>query len=70
VITAIGIVTGLGAGLFAARSLASVLYGVPASDPFSLSAAALVLALTGLGACYIPARRAARIDPALTLTAE
>jgi predicted permease len=69
-ITAVGIVTGLGAGLLAARSLAAVLYGVPTGDPFSLSAAALVLALTGLGACYIPARRASRIDPARTLTAE
>jgi putative ABC transport system permease protein len=70
VITVAGVVIGLATGLFAARSLSAVLYGVPPSDPWSLIAAAAVLMLTGLAACYVPAQRAARIDPARTLTVE
>jgi len=70
VITIAGVVIGLAAGLLAARSLSAVLFGVPPADPISLIAAALVLAVTGLAACYVPARRAARIDPARTLTTE
>ena len=67
-ITAVGVIAGLGAGLLAARSLSAVLYGVPPADPLSLIAAAAVLAATGMAACYVPARRAARVDPAQTLT--
>ncbi len=70
VITGAGVLIGLIAGLIAARSLSAVLYGVPPTDPVSLAIAATVLALTGMAACYVPARRAARIDPARTLTAE
>jgi putative ABC transport system permease protein len=70
IITAAGVVIGLAAGLMAARSLAAVLYGVPPADPVSLAAAAIVLVMTGMAACYIPARRAARVDPARTLTTE
>jgi putative ABC transport system permease protein len=69
-ITAAGVFIGLGAGLMAARSLSAVLFGVPPADPISLAAAALVLAITGMAACYVPALRAARIDPARTLTTE
>ena len=69
-ITLSGVLIGLAAGLIAARSLSAVLFGVPPADPISLGAAAVVLASTALAACYIPARRAARIDPARTLTTE
>ncbi len=69
-ITIAGVVIGLATGLFAARSLSAVLYGVPPGDPASLVAAAAVLLLAGLAACYVPARRASRIDPARTLTTE
>ena len=69
-ITGAGVLIGLIAGLIAARSLSAVLYGVPPTDPLSLATAAIVLAITGLAACYVPARRAARIDPARTLTTE
>jgi predicted permease len=68
IITVVGVVAGIAAGLLAARSLSAVLYGVPASDPISLTAAALLLSATAMAACYVPARRAARIDPARTLT--
>lgn len=70
VITAAGVIIGLAAGLLAARSLSAVLYGVPPSDPLSLIAAAVVLSTTGMAACYIPARRAARVDAARTLIIE
>jgi len=70
VITGAGVLVGLIAGLVAARSLSAVLYGVPPTDPLSLATAAIVLTLTGMAACYVPARRAARIDPARTLTNE
>jgi putative ABC transport system permease protein len=67
VITVVGVIAGLGAGLFAAQSLSAVLHGVPASDPVSLSVAAILLSITAMAACYVPARRASRIDPARTL---
>ena len=67
-ITVAGVVTGLAAGLLAARSLSAVLYGVPPSDLISLVAAAVVLSMTAMAACYVPARRAASVDPARTLT--
>ncbi len=68
VITGAGVLIGLASGLMAARSLSAVLYGVPTADPVSLVGAAVGLTLTGLAACYVPARRASRIDPARTLT--
>jgi predicted permease len=68
VITFIGVTIGLAAGLLAARSLSAVLFGVPPSDPWSIAAAAVILGLTAMAACLVPARRASRIDPARTLT--
>ena len=70
VITAAGLAIGLTSALVAARSLGSVLYGVPPSDPLALAAASAILAATALAACYVPARRAAALDPARTLTVE
>lgn len=67
VITIVGVVAGIGAGLFAARSLSAVLYGVPASDLVSVAVAAILLSAAAMAACYLPARRASRIDPARTL---
>lgn len=69
-ITLIGLAVGLVAGLAAARSLSAVLYDVPPSDPLALAFAAAVLGATALAACYVPAYRAARIDPARTLSTE
>jgi predicted permease len=68
VIATLGVIVGLAAGLLAARSLSAVLFGVPPSDPWSMAAAAGILGLTTMAACVIPAQRAARIDPARTLT--
>ena len=50
--------------------MSSLLYGVPPWDPLSLAAAGAVLIVTALGASYLPARRASRVDPATTLASE
>ena len=63
----VGVGLGLGAAALLARSMAGVLYGVSPFDIPSFASAAAVLALAGLGASLIPARRAARIDPMVAL---
>ena len=66
-IAACGAAIGLAVGLAATRLLGSLLYGVSSYDPVTLGAATAVLAGTAMTACYLPARRAARVDPAHTL---
>src|SRR5262249_51350695 len=65
---------GLGLGLLCAlgltRVLASLLFGVRASAPASFALAAVVLAATGLGACYMPAWRSTRLQPVRALREE
>ena len=70
VLAAIGLVAGIGTGLTAARAMSTLLYGVPPWDPLAIAAAGVLLTLTALGASYLPARRASRVDPASTLAAE
>jgi predicted permease len=70
IIAAVGLAAGTVAGLAAARTLSTMLFGVPPWDPVALAAAGGLLTLTALGASYVPARRASRVDPASTLTAE
>jgi putative ABC transport system permease protein len=70
VIALAGLIVGVTAGVLAARSLSAVLFGVPPSDPWSMTAAAVLLGVTAMAACYLPARRASRVDPARTLTVE
>jgi putative ABC transport system permease protein len=70
VTTIVGLVLGLAGGLAAARALAAMLYDVPPWDPAALAAASALLTVTALVASYLPARRAARVDPVSALAAE
>jgi ABC-type antimicrobial peptide transport system permease subunit len=67
---AVGISLGLGASLAAGRLVISLLYGVRPNDPAQLAAATLILAAAAALAGYLPARRAARLDPMITLREE
>ncbi len=59
----VGLLAGTAAALLLSRLVASMLFGVTASDPLSFGAGACILALTTLAAALIPARRATRVDP-------
>jgi putative ABC transport system permease protein len=67
VLTVIGIGIGLIAGLALTRVLSSLLFGVGSTDPATFTAIVLLLTLVSLIACYIPARRATRVDPLIAL---
>jgi predicted permease len=62
-----GLLIGFGASLLTGGLLSRMLFGVSASDPVSLAAAALVLLAVALLACYLPARWASRVDPLIAL---
>jgi len=66
----IGLVIGLAGAIAAARALRSLLFGITPVDPLSLGAVVLVLLLTSGLACYLPARRAAALDPTTALRHE
>lgn len=70
VIVAAGLVFGCLSAFAAARLISSMLVGVSAADPATYSAVTLMLALVALLACYIPARRAMRVDPMVALRYE
>src|SRR5579884_2203469 len=62
-----GVAIGLALALIAGRFLGRLLYGVSAADPLSLAGAIAILCAVALLACYLPARRASRVDPMLAL---
>jgi putative ABC transport system permease protein len=66
----IALVIGIGASFAATRVLETQLFGVGRTDPLTFAAVPLLLALVALAACYLPARRASRVDPVVALRAE
>jgi putative ABC transport system permease protein len=67
VVVALGLLVGLALALALSRLVANMLFGISPTDPFSFAATALVLAVSALLANLIPARRAAAVDPTVTL---
>jgi putative ABC transport system permease protein len=67
VIVAAGIGAGLVTAALVTRVMAALLFGVSAVDPLTFVAVAIALATTALLASYVPARRAARLDPSVAL---
>ncbi len=64
------ILVGLACSLLLTRFLGGLLYQVSPYDPLTLGGIAVVLTLVALAACYLPARRATAVDPAITLRSE
>ena len=62
-----GTAVGAAGALPLARLISSLLYGVHPTDPLTFAVVGLVLAAVALLACYIPARRAAKVDPMVAL---
>jgi predicted permease len=67
---ALGVAVGLLASLGLSRVIASMLFRVSSYDPLTFAGVAMILSAVGLMACYIPARRAARVDPMVALRYE
>ena len=69
-VTALGLLPGIGLSLVLARSLSTLLYEVGERDPGSYLAGAVFVGLVAVAACLLPARRAARVDPASALRSD
>jgi len=66
----VGLAVGVAGSLALGRALSTLLFGVAPHDALTMAGAAAVLAAAAAGACYFPARRAARLDPAAALRRE
>jgi putative ABC transport system permease protein len=69
-LTIIGVAIGLLGAYLVTRAITSVLYGVSATDPVTFVAVSLLLVFIALLACYVPARKATKVDPLVALRYE
>jgi predicted permease len=69
-LTSIGLVAGLTGALAVNRLAAALFFGVQPADPLTYASVALFISIVGLAACYVPARRATRVDPIVVLRQE
>jgi ABC-type antimicrobial peptide transport system permease subunit len=64
------LVVGVGGAVLSSRLLSTLLYAVKPSDPIVLAGIVSILGVTAAGACWLPARRAASVDPLVALREE
>jgi ABC-type antimicrobial peptide transport system permease subunit len=69
-LAAAGVLSGIAGALLVTRAIATLLYSVSPRDPWTLVALSAVLTAVALFACYVPARRATRVDPIRALRYE
>jgi putative ABC transport system permease protein len=69
-LTAVGVVAGIAGALALTRAITNLLFEVSATDPIVYAGVAILLAAVALAACYLPARRSARVDPLIALRYE
>jgi ABC-type antimicrobial peptide transport system permease subunit len=65
-----GVVIGVAGAIWLTRMMTSLLFGVTPGDPLTLATVATLLLATAALACYVPARRATRVDPLIVLRTE